>query len=527
MREQGLPSQNVTAPIFPQLTMSANFPYAIPQIPDEELERLLETIKDYQITHGSLLKLVKSNEEHTVLSRPIGASVFPTQFPRSLFNQGVAVQPVFNELYMKVAEDEEWLEETLRDLIANDWFTRILWSIHEAVKSEGYIQPVSLGVFRSDYMIHQPGSGNVELKQVEFNSYTVAGGTHGNIVYNMHQHLLRTGAYGNFYEKALGSGTSPIPSANGTILSIVKALADAHRTYGASTNSSASCMGILMLVQPFNFNICDERPIEYGLWEQSPSIPCYRITLEEITEHISLGPSRELLYHRYPYQSSPMEVSVCYMRAGHEPREYTTDVGRAVRLVLEKSRAIKAPSLLAHLTTFKKVQQRLSMPGEVERFLNPSQAAAVRSTFMPMYPMDNSPQGHVGRALATNSKSAANHILKPSLEGGGHNIYGADIPGAINTLSEAQWKNYILMEMIKTPAQASVLISPRGLYEGPVVSELGVFGTCLWKKKEEGGAEILQNRQSGWSFKTKSTDVKEMSVVKGYGCFDSPFLVDN
>ena len=71
-----------------------------------------------------------------------------------------------------------------------------------------------------------------------------------------------------------------------------------------------------------------------------------------------------------------------------------------------------------------------------------------------------------------------------------------------------------------------MLVSPRGAYEGPIVSELGVFGTCLWRKKDGGGAEIQENNQSGWSFKTKPIDVNEMSVVKGYGCFDSPFLVD-
>jgi hypothetical protein len=34
------------------------------------------------------------------------------------------------------------------------------------------------------------------------------------------------------------------------------------------------------------------------------------------------------------------------------------------------------------------------------------------------------------------------------------------------------------------------------------------------------------NRLAGWSFKTKAAGVDEMSVVKGYGCFDCPRLVD-
>lgn len=65
------------------------------------------------------------------------------------------------------------------------------------------------------------------------------------------------------------------------------------------------------------------------------------------------------------------------------------------------------------------------------------------------------------------------------------------------------------------------LHSPDGRLGGPTVSELGIVGVCLWK-----GAEIIQNTQAGWTFKTKPTHIDEMSVVKGYGCFDCPNLVE-
>lgn len=511
------------------------FPHNIPQLTEKQLEDLLVNIKDYQLTHGSLLKLVKTDEEHTVLSRPVGVSLFPSQFPRSLFNQALHIQRIFNELYVRVAEDEGWLYETLQDLIANDRFTEILWSVHEAVRKVGYVQTASVGIFRSDYMIHlgpELSQGKIaralpELKQVEFNSYTVAGGTHGNIVADMHRHLRNIGAYGAFYDSIAGANSISSFPQNNTIAGIVDALVAAHKVYGEPINPSTTRTGILMIVSPYNFNICDERPIEFGLWEQLSSIPCYRLSFgEDILECTSLGPNRELLYSHPSCRYSPLEISVCYLRTGHEPREYVSDAGYAARLRLEKSRAIKAPSLLSHLTTFKKVQQRLALPKEIERFLSPEDSALVRATFMPMYPMDTTELGNKGRELAENEESARNHVLKPSLEGGGHNVYAVDIPQTLKTVSEEQWNAYILMELIKTPPQIGMLISPRGAYEGPVVSELGVFGTCLWRKKDDGRAEIQENNQSGWSFKTKPIDINEMSVVKGYGCFDSPFLVD-
>jgi hypothetical protein len=36
---------------------------------------------------------------------------------------------------------------------------------------------------------------------------------------------------------------------------------------------------------------------------------------------------------------------------------------------------------------------------------------------------------------------------------------------------------------------------------------------------------MLDSSVGGWTFKTKYADVDEMSVVKGYGCFDTPYLV--
>lgn len=222
-----------------------------------------------------------------------------------------------------------------------------------------------------------------------------------------------------------------------------------------------------------------------------------------------------------------MEVSVVYMRAGYETYEYDR-TGWAARVRLEKSAAIKCPSILSHLSTFKKAQQALTVPGALERFLSKEKAAALRETFVPILPLDNSDAGHRAQHLATDPSKAADFILKPSLEGGGHNIYGAAIPDFLASMPRSKWSSYILMERIKPPSAMNVLMGPSGIGAGEVVSELGVFGTCLWRKSREVSrvSDLLQNSVAGWSFKTKHAEIDEMSVVKGYGCFDTPRLVD-
>lgn len=518
-----------------------NYP---PLMSDEQLNNLAFDASDWQLNHGSLLKVIDRAREDLVVAKPVGVTLFPTLFPRVLFNEALALQETYNKLYTAIAEDEDWLQTTLRALIETDLLADVLWGIHLEVKEEGYVQAISLGIFRSDYMLHVqpavPGGSrqDIQIKQVEFNTISCAGGVHGNKVSDMHRYLHRTGSHSpqKLSTRPVGLSMSNYPL-NHTITSLISALSAAHEEYGASRSSNVSQTCTVFIVQPNNFNIADERPIEYALWGQSPPIPTYRIMFgQDVLESLSLTPTRELLYlpPNRPSSDPPLEVSVIYLRAGFEVIEYD-EVGRACRLLLERSRAIKCPSILSHLTTFKKVQQELTMPETLERYLSVEEAAKIAKTFAPILPMDESHLGLRARELAMNPRAAKGYILKPSLEGGGHNVYGVDIPKFINEIPPESFSSYILMEKITSPLLYNILVSPRGTHEGPVISELGVFGFCLWKRNEsrhpsDGGlhekAEIVRDLKPSWSFKTKSANVNEMSVVKGYGCFDSPALVD-
>lgn len=353
---------------------------------------------------------------------------------------------------------------------------------------------------------------------------------------------------------------------NDTITSLVSGLIAAHEIYGSPKSPLASRTGILFIVQPRNVNICDERPLEYALWKHQPPIPAYRAIFGgEVLARTTLTKTRELLYQPpSPSGTPPVEISVIYLRAGSDPEEYSTAAGYEARLRLERSRAVKCPTILAHLATSKKVQQALSVPGALARFLNPGEVEQIEKTFAAMYPLDgHSEAGRRGRALACNPQTAAHYVLKPSREGGGHNVYRGSIPDFLKARPETGWHTYVLMELINPVVQRNILLSPQGLYTAieaestesaassgkqrrpplgqplsqppaPTVSELGIFGVCLWASSGKTGTngdprpspKILANTQAGWSLKTKPETVDEMSVVKGYGCFDCPYLVD-
>ncbi|KAH9217715.1 glutathione synthetase, partial [Leptodontidium sp. 2 PMI_412] len=494
-----------------------------PSMPDEQLETLVAEVKDWQISHGSQLKVLDTDNVHSVLTHSVGATIIPTLFPRDLFDEALALQKTYNKLYAAVAEDEEWLFDALKDLIDVDPLANKLWTIYREVKQEGYLQDLTLGIFRSDYMLHLPSADThdgFQLKQVELNTIACAGGVHSDKISEMHRHLHRTGIY-----EAVPSAFQLKPDflpPNHTIDTLAQGLASAHHTYGSAASRTAKDTCILMIVQPNNFNIADERPIEYALW--GASIPCFRVIFGyEVLSQTSLTPAGELIYQP-PHLKIPLEVSVVYFRSGFEVHEYD-DMGHMARFQLERSRAIKCPNILGHLATFKKVQQALTVPNVLERFLTVEEAAIIARTFMKIWPLDESEEGQNARKVALDPETARGIILKPSREGGGNNVYGEAIVEFLKSIPVAAWGTFILMEKITPPLLMNMMMNHIGLYQGPVVSELGVFGVCLWKRGQGGqGADILEEMNPCWSFKTKNAKVDEMSVVKGYGCFDSPAL---
>lgn len=128
-----------------------------------------------------------------------------------------------------------------------------------------------------------------------------------------------------------------------------------------------------------------------------------------------------------------MEVSVVYFRAGYEPNHYPSQREWDARWLIERSAAIKCPSIQYHLAGTKKVQQALAKPGVLARFVSdPAQVKAISYIFTGLFSLDDTPEGHAAIAMAINDPER--YVLKPQREGGGNNVYGADIPEALNVI---------------------------------------------------------------------------------------------
>ena len=108
-----------------------------------------------------------------------------------------------------------------------------------------------------------------------------------------------------------------------------------------------------------------------------------RKTLTEVFEQGSLEETTRKLF------VDGVEVAMVYFRCGYSPDQYPTEREWDARLMIERSKAIKSPSIHYHLAGTKKVQQELALNGVLERFVKEEdKRSAIKSMFTGLYPLD-------------------------------------------------------------------------------------------------------------------------------------------
>jgi glutathione synthase len=166
---------------------------------------------------------------------------------------------------------------------------------------------------------------------------------------------------------------------------------------------------ILFIVEDVTYNICDQRFHEFELRERYPHIKVLRKTLTEMFQQSSLGPNKELFVRS-------AVINVVYFRAGYEPLHYHSQDEWNARLMIERSTAIKCPSINIHLAGAKKVQQALAKEGILEKFLkNDEDVKKVKEIFTGLYSLDKNEGGD--QIVEMVLKRPQDFVMKPQREG--------------------------------------------------------------------------------------------------------------
>eukprot|EP00092_Neocalanus_flemingeri_P081177 GFUD01101330.1.p1 GENE.GFUD01101330.1~~GFUD01101330.1.p1 ORF type:complete len:500 (+),score=134.48 GFUD01101330.1:58-1500(+) len=465
-------------------------------IPDEQLEDLTEKAKDYALMHGICMRQKDKFDRDALHFAPF--VLFPTPFPRDEYNKAVELQTILNELMHKVAHDYDFLRECLKHTIKVDEFTGRLWNVYETIMSEGGpTQELEVGLFRSDYFYC---CGSRGIKQVEFNTIASSFGCVTSKLVQAHKYVVA--------EAGRGDLLKDIPD-NGALEGLSGGLIEAWKIYAKPQSA------ILFLVEDVTYNICDQKFHEFEIRRQCPEVYVIRKTLTELGNRAEMKEDKTLWIDGH-------EVAVVYMRCGYHPDQYPTEKEWEARLMMERSLAIKSPSINYHLAGTKKVQQELSKPGQVEKFLgDKAQIESVRDIFTGLYSLDHDEVGNKSYEAAI--RSPEKFVLKPQREGGGNNVYGEDIKPFLENIKDSEERNaYILMDRIQPPVTTNYMVRPgQEAKLVNVISELGIFGYVIGDKNR-----IITNKQVGQMLRTKLSHVDEGGVAAGLGALDSVYLVD-
>ncbi|XP_044735967.1 glutathione synthetase-like isoform X1 [Chrysoperla carnea] len=489
----------------------------------EVLEEIVDKAKDWALMHGAAMRSRTKYEHDTLTLAPF--ILLPSPLPKSEFEKAVAIQPTLNELMHKVAHDYDFLKESLKDTIEVDDFTKNLFDIYEIIHSEGAAQLLSLGLIRSDLMLESvcpnvDDISNLQLddleqsddnhfrtyccwKQVEINTIASGFGWLGPISAAIQRFVLSELGY---YEKLKN-----LPD-NNALSGLCQGMIKAWELY--NTKSAV----IMFLVEDVTYNICDQRFHEFEIHRLNRDIKVIRRTLTQVANNAKLGPNKQLLI-------DGCEVAVIYFRAGYEPGHYHSQKEWDARLLMERSLAIKCPSIHYHLAGTKKVQQALARPNTLDKYLKtPEAIASVNEIFTGLYSLDFDEYGE--RAIKMAMENPERYVLKPQREGGGNNVYGNDIRDVLLKMKDTPERTaWILMDKINPPFTQGYMIRPNnpGLPEiVDLVSELGIFGAII------GNADtILYNKQLGHMLRTKLSTSNEGGVAVGIGALDSPYLIDD
>ena len=285
------------------------------------------------------------------------------------------------------------------------------------------------------------------------------------------------------------------------------------------------------------------------------SIKVIRQTFDELSESASVDPITSVLRISRPsclHPSGFVEISTVYFRSGYTPNDYPTPTHYTTRFLLERSKAIKCPTIALQLAGGKKIQEVLTQPGVLERFLadkkygehifGDHEINELRTSFMGMWGLDVSEDMSTADYIAIKSgqeefgvrkarECAVSLVLKPQREGGGNNVYREAIPGFLDSLAPQERQAWIAMELIKPPtdtgnylirARVAESETQKAPVKTDVVSELGIFGCALFG----GPLKNLEEKAMGWLVRTKGKESNEGGVATGFSVLDSLLLVD-
>ncbi len=429
--------------------------------------------------------LLQKNLDGQLVHAPF--SLTPYQLPSSLISQLQIHTQWSSLLFWKVAQNSDFLREILEPTAKVDEFVRFLLSLIPQEKR----QDQQLLINRNDFLFERKENGELQPLQVEFNTISASFAHLSGRVTALHQQLQQE----NILKAA------PLPH-------------DAIAGFASGIKETIENLGwqdaaLLMLVQPKERNWFDQMGLFAALSQRGVKV--VRATLAEVHQKGKLK-NGDLWV-------GPQRIGVVYFRAGYAPGDLPDEDSRSARRMLEASSAVLVPEASMQLAGTKKIQQVLADSSILSEFVPESVADQLKAYFAMMFGLEEEVEGRPAREFL--AENAEQFVLKPQREGGGNNVYGAEIRDFLTSLPTSEDRAWIAMKRIEAETAESLLVVQEQAQSHQSISELGIFG--LLRAQSD---DLRINMPVGHLVRTKASNVNEGGVVAGYACLNSLISTD-
>ncbi|XP_067946195.1 glutathione synthetase-like [Watersipora subatra] len=467
------------------------------KLDEEDFDELLHEFWDFSLYHGNQMKIHTDPEREPHKGHASSTSLVPTTFSRVAYERALAVQPLFNKLYHLVATDREFLISTIQSLRSHDEFMNRMAGLYQRLLDDNNLPVVYLALNRSDYLCQH---NRETIKQVELNTIAAAASGVNRAATQWHRYVTGT---------LMGLDDGAIPE-NGATGLLAKAMVKSWELY-----SNPLSVIVILTVGSKEFNFADQRSLQYDIHNLNKRITVKRVPIGTLSpQNLKVDANKKLFING-------REVALVYFRAGYTPKHYPNEMAWQMRYDIERSAAIKCPSLGYHLAGSKRVQQVLTKPGVLERWFDTESCQALRETFVGFHSFNKEEGGQETVALAR--EQFENFVMKPQRDGGGNNVYDTEIVDKVNSEKLEMLSAYTLMDKIFPPTNENYMVSSGNRPSiTNVVSELGIFGAYI---AQDG--EVLMNESAGFLFRSKPIGRNEGDLMGGTSSLDSPWLVDS
>ena len=429
--------------------------------------------------------LLQKNPDGQLVHAPF--SLTPYQLPASLISQLQIHTQWSSLLFWKVAQNFDFLREILEPTAKVDEFVRFLLSLIPNEKR----QDQQLLINRNDFLFERKENGEPQPLQVELNTISASFAHLSERVTTFHQQLQQE-----------------------NILKVAPLAHDAIAGFAVGIKETIEELGwqdaaLLMLVQPKERNWFDQMGLFAALSQRGVKV--VRATLAEVHDRGKLK-NGDLWV-------GPQRIGVVYFRAGYSPGDLPDQESRSARRMMEASSAVLVPEASMQLAGTKKIQQVLAGSGVLSQFVPEAVGEELKAYFAMMFGLEEEVEGQTAREFL--AENAEQYVLKPQREGGGNNVYGAEIRDFLTSLPTSEDRAWIAMKRIEAETTESLLVVQEQAQYHQCISELGIFGLL---RAHSGDLRI--NMPVGHLVRTKASNVNEGGVVAGYACLNSLVSTD-